>query len=194
MRGGLRIPGSKLRLIGPLQTNKARDAVALFDCIETVDRHGLADALAKEMAKQGRNLPCFIQVNTGEEEQKGGVAPDGLPALLEHAARRGSITGLMCIPPVDEPPGPHFALLKKLSVRHGLRDLSMGMSADYEEGVALGATFVRVGTGVFGARVYSFQSPSPNHQNVSEFSDGSMTRCDELYAKCLTTHTAPTKV
>ena len=146
-------PDLKLHLIGPLQTNKARDAVALFDCIETVDRPSLADVLAKEMKKQGRNLPCFIQVNTGEEEQKGGVVPAGLPALLGHCRSVGlDIRGLMCIPPADEPAAPHFALLKKLGLRHGLPELSMGMSADYDEAVALGATYVRIGTGVFGAR------------------------------------------
>ena len=146
-------PGLRLHLIGPLQTNKVRDAVALFDCIETIDRANLADALAGEMAKQNRNLPCFIQVNTGEEEQKGGVVPAGLPALLGHCRSVGlDIRGLMCIPPVDEPAAPHFALLKKLGLRHGLPELSMGMSADYDEAVALGATYVRIGTGVFGAR------------------------------------------
>ena len=146
-------PDLKLHLIGPLQTNKARDAVALFDCIETVDRPALADALAKEMEKQKRNLPCFIQVNTGEEEQKGGVAPDDLPGLLDHSRRAGlDIRGLMCIPPVDEPPAPHFALLKKLAQRHRLAELSMGMSADFEQAIALGATYIRIGTALFGER------------------------------------------
>ena len=146
-------PDLKLHLIGPLQTNKARDAVALFDCIETVDRPSLADDLAKEMKKQGRQIPCFIQVNTGEEEQKGGVAPAGLPPLLDHCRKAGmAIRGLMCIPPVDEPPGPHFTLLKKLVQQHGLADLSMGMSADFEQAIALGATYIRVGTALFGQR------------------------------------------
>ena len=146
-------PDLKLHLIGPLQTNKARDAVALFDVIETVDRPSLADALAKEMKKQGRNLPCFIQVNTGEEEQKGGVAPDNLPGLLDHSRRAGlDIHGLMCIPPVDEPPAPHFALLKKLTQRHRLAELSMGMSSDFEQAIALGATYIRIGTALFGER------------------------------------------
>ena len=127
--------------------------MALFDCIETVDRPDLADALSKEMAKQNRNLPCFIQVNTGEETQKGGVAPDGLPDLLDHCRKLNmDIRGLMCIPPVDEPTGPHFALLKKLAERHGLRDLSMGMSADFENAIALGATYIRIGTALFGER------------------------------------------
>ena len=146
-------PDLKLHLIGPLQTNKARDAVALFDCIETVDRPALADALAKEMTKQNRKLPCFLQVNTGEEPQKGGVPPDGLPDLLDHCRKLGlDLRGLMCIPPVNEPPAPHFALLKKLAQRHDLRDLSMGMSADYEEAIALGATCIRIGTALFGER------------------------------------------
>ena len=143
----------KLHLIGPLQTNKVRDAVALFDCIETVDRPELADALAKEMAKQNRSLPCFIQVNTGDEEQKAGAAPDGLPDLLHHCRKlKIDVRGLMCIPPVDDPPGPHFALLKKLAQRYGLSDLSMGMSADYVDAIGLGATYIRIGTAVFGER------------------------------------------
>ncbi len=144
-------PDLKLRLIGPLQMNKVRDAVALFDCIETLDRPDLADALAKEMTKQDRKIPCLVQVNTGEEPQKGGVLPDGLPDLLGHCRKLGlDIRGLMCIPPVDEPCSPHFALLKKLAQRHGLHDFSMGMSADYEEAIALGATYIRIGTALFG--------------------------------------------
>jgi uncharacterized pyridoxal phosphate-containing UPF0001 family protein len=127
--------------------------VALFDCIETVDRPALADALAKEMAKQNRKLPCFIQVNTGEEPQKGGVVPGGLPDILDHCRKlKLLVYGLMCIPPVDEPSAPHFALLKKLAYRHGLRELSMGMSADFEDAIALGATHVRIGTALFGDR------------------------------------------
>ena len=146
-------PDLKLHLIGPLQTNKAADAVALFDCIETVDREKLADILAAEMRKQGRALPCFIQVNTGDEEQKAGVSPQALPALLEHCRGVGlNITGLMCIPPVDEPPALHFALLRKLAARHGLKDLSMGMSADFEQAIELGATHIRVGSALFGER------------------------------------------
>jgi len=146
-------PDVKLHLIGPLQSNKARDAVALFDCIETVDRPALADALVKEMEKQSRKLRCFIQVNTGEEAQKGGVAPDHLPDLLDHCRKlKIDVRGLMCIPPVDDPPGPHFALLKKLAQRHGLPDLSMGMSADYTDAIALGATYIRLGTALFGER------------------------------------------
>lgn len=147
-------PDLKLHLIGPLQSNKAGDAVALFDCIETLDREKLADALSAEMKKQGRDIPCFIQVNTGAEEQKAGVFPEGLPALLSYARGCGlNVTGLMCIPPADEPAGLHFALLKKLAQRSGLHYLSMGMSADFEKAVALGATHVRVGSALFGARV-----------------------------------------
>ncbi|HEU4838760.1 MAG TPA: YggS family pyridoxal phosphate-dependent enzyme [Micavibrio sp.] len=146
-------PDLKLHLIGPLQTNKAADAVALFDCIETVDREKLADALASEMAKQGRRLPCFIQVNTGEEEQKAGISPEELPALLAYCRKCGlEITGLMCIPPIGAAPALHFALLKNLAAENGLAHLSMGMSADFEKAVALGATYVRVGTALFGER------------------------------------------
>lgn len=144
----------KLHLIGPLQTNKAKEAVALFDVIETLDREKLADALAAEMKKQGRVVPCFVQVNTGEEEQKAGIAPRDLPAFLSYCKNIGlKIEGLMCIPPVDEPPGLHFALLKKLARRHGLKELSMGMSGDFERAIAAGATYVRIGTALFGARL-----------------------------------------
>jgi pyridoxal phosphate enzyme (YggS family) len=146
-------PDLRLHLIGSLQTNKAKEAVALFDCIETVDRESLADALAKEMQKQKRKLPCFIQVNTGEEAQKGGAIPAELPKLIGHCRESGlEIRGLMCIPPVNEPPAPHFALLRKLAARHDLPELSMGMSADFEQAIALGATYIRVGTALFGER------------------------------------------
>ena len=147
-------PDIELHLIGPLQSNKAADAVALFDCIETLDREKLAQALSSEMKKQGRGLPCFIQVNTGEEEQKAGIAPQALPEFLSYCKKECglNVTGLMCIPPVDEPAALHFALLKKLGCELGLKNLSMGMSADFERGVALGATHVRVGTALFGAR------------------------------------------
>lgn len=146
-------PDLKLHLIGPLQSNKAGDAVALFDCIETLDREKLADALAAEMKKQGRDVPCFIQVNTGAEEQKAGVLPENLSALLNHARDVGiNVTGLMCIPPAEEPAALHFALLKKLARREGLEHLSMGMSGDFEKAVALGATHVRIGSALFGAR------------------------------------------
>jgi pyridoxal phosphate enzyme (YggS family) len=148
-----RYPDITLHLIGGLQTNKVRDAVALFDFIETVDRSELVDALTKEMKKQNRFLPCFIQVNTGDEQQKGGVSPAGLSALLDHCrAQKLDVRGLMCIPPINEPPALHFALLKKLAYRHGLRDLSMGMSADFQQAIALGATYVRIGTALFGER------------------------------------------
>ena len=147
-------PDLELHLIGPLQTNKARDAVALFDVIQSVDRERLAAALAKEMARAGRNLACFIQVNTGEEPQKAGVLPGELDALVRSCreTHKLNVVGLMCIPPVDEEPALHFALLAKLAARHGLAGLSMGMSADYESAVRLGATHVRVGTALFGTR------------------------------------------
>lgn len=146
-------PDIVLHLIGPLQTNKAKDAVALFDVIESVDRADIARALAKEMKKQGRMLSCFIQVNTGAEEQKAGVLPQELSALLGICREEGLIIeGLMCIPPIDEPPALHFAFLRKLAKEQGLEKLSMGMSADYEKAVPLGATHVRVGTAIFGER------------------------------------------
>lgn len=143
-----------LHLIGPLQTNKVAQAVALFDVIETLDRPKLAHALAKEMKKQDRHLPCFIQVNTGEEEQKAGIAPSDLPEFLKLCQEECglNVTGLMCIPPADDPPALHFALLHKFAKAHDLTHLSMGMSADYEKAIPLGATHIRVGTGVFGAR------------------------------------------
>lgn len=143
-----------LHLIGPLQTNKVRDAVALFDVIETIDRPKLADAVWDEMKKQDRKIDCLIQVNTGDETQKAGVSLHDLAALLDHCRTIGlPISGLMCIPPVNEPAGLHFALLKKLAARYGLKNLSMGMSGDFEKAIALGATHVRIGTGVFGDRV-----------------------------------------
>lgn len=147
-------PDLQLHLIGPLQSNKVDDAVALFDVIETVDREKLVVALAAEMKKQNRFLPCFIQVNTGEEPQKGGVAPGDFAALLQTARAAGlNITGLMCIPPADDLPDMHFALLHKLAKVHGLSHLSMGMSGDYETAIAYGATHVRVGSAIFGDRV-----------------------------------------
>ncbi len=146
-------PGIELHLIGPLQTNKVRDAVALFDCIHTLDRSKLAKALSEEMRRQNRRPACFIQVNTGEEEQKHGVPPDGLPELLVVCLDFGlDIRGLMCIPPASDPPSMHFALLAKLAARHNLPGLSMGMSADYERAIALGATHIRIGTAFFGNR------------------------------------------
>ncbi len=147
-------PDVKLHLIGPLQTNKVKDAVKLFDVIETVDRQNLAKALSEEMKKQSRILSCLIQVNTGEEEQKSGVVPSGLKPLLDYCVKECglNIVGLMCIPPADEPSAPHFALLKKLAAQHSLKDLSMGMSGDYETAASLGARYVRLGTAIFGER------------------------------------------
>ncbi len=146
-------PDLRLHLIGSLQTNKVKEAVALFDCIESVDRPSLVKELAKEMKAQGRNLPCLIQVNTGEEEQKGGVAPHELEALLELCRAEGlNVTGLMCIPPHDLHPGLHFALLHKFATKYKLETLSMGMSGDYREAILAGSTQVRVGSGLFGER------------------------------------------
>ena len=144
----------RLHLIGALQTNKAAEAVALFDVIEVIDRPKLARALAAEMQKANRQLDCYIQVNTGEEAQKSGVMPDDLDTLLDicRGECRLRITGLMCIPPVEEEPAMHFALLRSMAERHGLAELSMGMSGDFEDAIALGATSVRVGSAIFGAR------------------------------------------
>ncbi len=143
----------ELHLIGQLQSNKAEDAVALFDCIHALDRPSLVKALAKAMDKADKRVPCFIQVNVGEEEQKGGCAITDLPALLGQArAADIPIAGLMCIPPFDIEPAPFFALLAKLAQDNGLSGLSMGMSGDYESAVMLGASHVRVGTALFGAR------------------------------------------
>ncbi len=144
----------RLHLIGALQTNKAAEAVALFDVIEVIDRPKLARTLAVEMQKANRQLDCYIQVNTGEEAQKSGVMPDDLDTLLDicRGECRLRITGLMCIPPVEEEPAMHFALLRSMAERHGLAELSMGMSGDFEDAIALGATSVRVGSAIFGAR------------------------------------------
>ncbi|GAB5456518.1 MAG: YggS family pyridoxal phosphate-dependent enzyme [Henriciella sp.] len=147
----------QLRLIGPLQTNKAEDAVALFDVIETLDREKLLKALIKAVEKTGAAAPdVLIQVNTGDEPQKGGVSLEGLADLLAAARETypGQVRGLMCIPPADEPAAPHFALLKKLADQHQLPKVSMGMSGDYALAARLGATHVRVGTALFGARDY----------------------------------------
>jgi PLP dependent protein len=147
-------PDLALHLIGPLQTNKVRDALAIFDVIESVDRMRLAEALAREMDHSGRRLPCLIEVNTGEEAQKAGITPakaDGF--IVECRDRLGlPIIGLMCVPPIDEEPAPHFALLREIARRNGLGVLSMGMSADFEKAIRFGATHVRVGTAIFGAR------------------------------------------
>ena len=146
--------GLELRLVGPLQSNKAKEAVALFDVIETLDREKLAGALADACAKAGRTPRLYVQVNTGEEEQKAGVAPQDADAFVASMRRDYGfeIEGLMCIPPAEEPAGPHFALLGKIAARNGVAKLSMGMSADYELAVLLGATSVRVGSALFGAR------------------------------------------
>jgi len=144
----------ELHLIGPLQSNKAKDAVALFDVIETVDREKIARALAREMEASGRKVRLFVQVNTGEELQKAGVLPGQAQAFVERCRSEFGleIDGLMAIPPLDEEPAFHFALLAKIAAEAGLKHLSMGMSADFETAVAFGATYVRVGTGVFGPR------------------------------------------
>ena len=146
-------PDVALHLIGQLQSNKAEDAVALFDAIHSVDRPSLVDALGKAMDKTGRRPGCFLQVNIGEEPQKGGCTPAGLPALIARAQSAGlPVAGLMCIPPADVEPAPYFALLATLAKRHGLAGLSMGMSGDFETAVTIGATHVRVGTALFGER------------------------------------------
>lgn len=145
--------GVELRLIGPLQTNKVREAVALFDVIETVDREKLAAALAREMARSETAVRLYVQVNTGEEPQKAGVAPGEVDAFLDVCRELGlTIEGLMCIPPEGAPAEPHFAILAAIAARNGLTRLSMGMSADYQAAVRLGATSVRVGSALFGGR------------------------------------------
>ncbi|TBE35488.1 YggS family pyridoxal phosphate-dependent enzyme [Rhizobium ruizarguesonis] len=144
----------ELHLIGPLQSNKAADAVALFDVIETVDREKIARALAEEMKRQAKTLRLYVQVNSGLEPQKAGIAPDDTPAFVAFCRDELglSIEGLMCIPPAEGNPGPHFALLAKLALKCGVEKLSMGMSGDYETAIAFGATSVRVGSAIFGAR------------------------------------------
>ena len=143
----------ELHLIGPLQTNKVRDAVELFDVIQTVDRPKLADRLAAAFDRAGLARDCFVQINTGEEAQKAGIWPEDADAFIAYCRTAGlPVIGLMCIPPLDEPPAPHFALLRTIAERNGVSGLSMGMSADFETAITLGATHVRVGTGVFGAR------------------------------------------
>lgn len=146
--------GVELRLIGPLQTNKAVEAVETFDVIESVDRPKLARALASAMEKTGRTPRVLVQVNTGEEEQKAGVAPADADAFIASCRNEFglSVDGLMCIPPADEAPAPHFGFLRVIAERNGLKTLSMGMSADFETAVRLGATHVRVGSAIFGAR------------------------------------------
>ncbi|WP_324748914.1 YggS family pyridoxal phosphate-dependent enzyme [Sphingomonas sp. LY54] len=146
-------PDVRLHLIGQLQSNKAEEAVALFDAIHSVDRPSLVAALGKAVEKSGRRPACFVQVNIGDEPQKGGCPTAELPALLDQCREAGlDIAGLMCIPPADVEPAPYFALLAKLARRHELPGLSMGMSGDFETAVMTGATYVRVGTALFGAR------------------------------------------
>ena len=149
-----RFPQARVHMIGPLQSNKARDAVALFDVIQSLDRESLAKELAREIERAGKAPGLIVQVNTGAEPQKGGVLPGEADAFLELCWSRYGLTiaGLMCIPPADDPPSPHFALLGKIAERNGLKTLSMGMSADYEAAIQLGATHVRVGSAIFGAR------------------------------------------
>ena len=147
-------PDIELHLIGPLQSNKAKEAVALADVIETVDREKIAAELAKEIARQGRAPKLYVQVNTGSEPQKAGIEPRDAVAFVARCRNVHGLTieGLMCIPPADENPGPHFALLEKLSKEAGVAKLSMGMSGDYEIAIAFGATSVRVGSAIFGSR------------------------------------------
>lgn len=149
-----RVPGIELHLIGPLQSNKARDAVGLFDVIHTIDRPKIARAIAAEMERQNRRPRLLVQVNTGEEDQKAGVRPGDVGDFVQTCRDDHglAIEGLMCIPPIDEEPALHFALLEKLARRLELPELSMGMSADFETAIRLGATYVRVGTAIFGAR------------------------------------------
>ncbi len=149
-----RHPDVRLHLVGPLQTNKLRDAIGLFDAIETLDRAKLADEMVRERDK-GRRLPsCYIQVNIGEEPQKAGIAPDEADAFIRHCRDDLAlpVEGLMCIPPHDDAPAPYFALLSEIAARNGIDNLSMGMSGDYEIAIKLGATHVRIGTAIFGAR------------------------------------------
>ena len=150
----MRWPDVQLHLIGPLQSNKAAEAVQLFDAIHTVDRPKIASALAAEMKKQGKALTLFVQVNTGREPQKAGIEPEAADAFLRECREVHGleISGLMCIPPAEEDPAPHFALLREIARRNGIEELSMGMSGDYPAAIAEGATHVRVGSAVFGTR------------------------------------------
>ena len=149
-----RYPGIELHLVGPLQSNKAKEAVELFDCIHSVDRLKIAQTLADEMARQGKRLQLFIQVNTGEEPQKAGVMPRDVQGFVRQCREDLGldISGLMCIPPVDEEPAVHFAFLAKLAKECGIEGLSMGMSGDFETAIEFGATHVRVGSAIFGER------------------------------------------
>ena len=147
-------PGIELHLIGPLQSNKVKDAVALFDAIHSVDRASLCEALAREFKSQERRPQLFVQLNTGEEPQKAGVSPADADSFIAGCREKYHlpISGLMCIPPVNDPPAPHFALTAKIAARNGLKNLSMGMSADFAVAIALGATHVRIGSAIFGKR------------------------------------------
>lgn len=149
-----RFPDAIVHMIGPLQSNKAQDAVALFDAIQSLDRDSLAKEIAKAVQKLGRSPEMFVQVNTGEEPQKGGVAPPQADAFIARCRETYDlpVTGLMCIPPAEDQPSPHFAMLNRIAARNGLKGLSMGMSADFEAAIQLGATHVRVGSAIFGAR------------------------------------------
>ena len=151
-----RFPDIELHLIGPLQSNKTREAVETFDVIQSVDREKIAKALAEEIARSGKHPRLFVQVNTGAEPQKAGILPQDADAFLAFCRESSglSIEGLMCVPPVDEQASPHFALLADIAARNGLRELSMGMSSDYELAIQLGATYVRVGSAIMGARDY----------------------------------------
>jgi pyridoxal phosphate enzyme (YggS family) len=146
--------GVELHLIGPLQTNKVREALALFDVIETLDRDRLAEALAQDIRQSGRSPRLYVQVNTGDEPQKAGISPQEADAFIARCrdVHGLDVAGLMCIPPVDAPPSPHFALLQVIAERNGLSTLSMGMSADFDSAIQLGATHVRLGSAIFGAR------------------------------------------
>jgi pyridoxal phosphate enzyme (YggS family) len=147
-------PGLALHLIGPLQSNKAKEAVALFDAIHSVDRPSICEALAKEIKSQNRQPLLFVQLNTGEEPQKAGVAPGDADAFIASCREKYGllVSGLMCIPPVDQAPAPHFALTAKIAARNGLKHLSMGMSADFTIAIQFGATHIRVGSAIFGHR------------------------------------------
>lgn len=155
----IKYPEVHLHLIGPLQTNKIKEAVSLFDVIESVDRLELAEKLAAEMKKQNKNIPCFVQVNTGEEPQKAGISPLETVSFVKECLEKYhlNVIGLMCIPPLGEEPGPHFAFLKKLAQEAGIKELSMGMSEDFSYAIQQGATYIRVGSALFGERSGSHQ-------------------------------------
>ena len=155
-----RFPDIELHLIGPLQSNKTREAVETFDVIQSVDREKIAKALAEEIARSGKHPRLFVQVNTGAEPQKAGILPQDADAFLAFCRESCGLTieGLMCVPPVDEQASPHFALLADIAARNGLHQLSMGMSSDYELAIQLGATYVRVGSAIMGVRDYSTQN------------------------------------